>query len=300
MATPPDPPAQPAATSFLRLSARGRRQLRWIAILAAVVGLLLGVNTLLLHVAMDPLNDFRVYYDAGTRLNAGRPLYDAAASDSFGLYLNPPLLAILFRPLALLPVGLAAAAWMTLVALALVAVVLRIGVRGPVLIALGCLAEPIAWSLTVGQVEPVLTLLLTVGTPASVAAAGYLKLVPWLAAGYWVVRRDVRSLARFAAWVVGIGLFQLVLEPAGTMAFLQLTWLHPAFEVRNISPFAIHPLLWVAFVALLGGLLLRYGRTRAGWPLAVALAVLAYPRLLVYQLMSLLAGFGGPSARRDG
>ena len=39
---------------------------------------------------------------------------------------------------------------------------------------------------------------------------------------------------------------------------------------------------------------MRYAPTRYGWPFAVALSVFAYPRLLVYQLLTLLAAFGGP------
>lgn len=283
-----------------RLSARGRRQLHLVARLAALVGILLGLNTLVIHLFMDPLNDLRVYYDAGTRLNDGLPLYDVAASDSFGLYLNPPLLAIAFRPLALLPFEVAAAAWMTVLALALVLTLRRIGMRGPVLLALCLLAEPLAWTFTIGQAEPVLTLLLAIGAPWSVAAAGWLKLFPWLAAGYWLVRRDWRALRTFTLVVALLGVGQAALEPRGTLAFLQLTWLRPAFEVRNISPFAVHPLLWVVLLGVLVALLVRYGRTRWGWPLAVALAVLAYPRLLVYQLMSLLAAFGGPDELEEG
>jgi hypothetical protein len=39
-------------------------------------------------------------------------------------------------------------------------------------------------------------------------------------------------------------------------------------------------------------------RTRWGWPAAVVLSVFATPRLLSYQLSTLLAGFGGPRAAR--
>ena len=189
--------------------------------------------------------------------------------------------------------------WQAIVVGAFVLALRRAGIRKGVLLAVGCLALPILWALSIGQAEPIITLLLATATPASIALAGHLKLVPWLAAVYWIGRRDVRSLVRFMAWVLAIGIVQLVLEPAGTLAYLRFTWLRPAFEVRNISPYAIHPLLWVAMVAGLAFLALRYARTRRGWALAVALAVLAYPRLLTYQLMSLLAAFGGPPQNRD-
>lgn len=275
-------------------SPQAGRSVRRIAVAAAIVGALLGLETLILHLATDPLADTRVYYDAGARLNAGLPLYDAVAEDHAGLYLNPPLLAILFRPLALLPFPVAAAAWQLAVMGSLAVMLRRIGLRGTVPLAVGWLALPILWALSIGQAEPILSLLVALGTPASVAVAGHLKLAPWLAAVYWLARGDRRSLAAFAGWAVAVGLIQLLLEPAGTMAYLQLTWLRPAFTVNSISPFAIHPLLWVVTTAVLAALALRYGRTRYGWPLAVALLVFAYPRLLAYQLMTLLAAFGGP------
>lgn len=277
-----------------RLSPQGRRALWWVAILAAVVGALLGLETMILHLTTDPFADTRLYYDAGARLNAGLPLYVDSSVAGAGPYINPPLLAIAFRPLALLPFAIAAAIWQVVIVASFVATIRRIGIRRPALIALGCLALPILWALSVGQAELIITLMLTLGTPASVAVAGHLKLVPWLAAIYWVGRRDLRSLGRLVVWAVAIGLVQLVLEPAGTVAWLRLTWLRTAFDYRNISPFVVHPVLWAVMVVVLVVLALRFAPTRLGWPFAIALAVLAYPRLLVYQLTSLVAAFGGP------
>lgn len=281
-------------TGGLTLSPPTRRAIRWVAVLAAVVGVALGVETLVLHLTTDPWADARVYYDAGARLNAGEPLYDASASDSIGLYLNPPLLAILFRPLALLPFPVAATIWEVVIVGAFILTLRRVGLSRPVLVALGLLALPILWAMSVGQAEPLVAMALAMGTPASIAFAGHLKLLPWLVAIYWVVRRDRRSLLWLAVWATLLAAFQLVIEPAATVEFLRLTWLNPAFDVRSVSPFAIHPLLWVVLVAILVMAAVRLGPTRHGWAAAVALAVLAYPRLLVYQLMSLLGAFGGP------
>ena len=271
-----------------------RRWLRRVAILGATVGLAIGIQALILHVTTDPLADARLYYDAGTRLNNGQPLYVPSPDPAIGPYINPPLLAIAFRPLALLPFPAAAAIWEVVVVGSFVLTLRRIGLREPVLIALGCLALPIMWALAIGQAELIITLLLSIGSPASVAVAGHLKLVPLLVAVYWIGRRDWRSLARLALWVVAIGVVQLVLEPTATLAWLRLEWLRTAFGFRNISPFAIHPALWVAMVVVLVVLALRFAPTRFGWPLAIVLAVFAYPRLLVYQLTTLLAAFGGP------
>jgi hypothetical protein len=276
------------------LSPSGRRWLRRVAILAAVVGAALGLETFLFHMSTDPFADTRLYYDAGARLNAGLSLYPATVAGPVGPYTNPPLLAIAFRPLALLPFPIAAAIWESILVVAFVLTVRRIGLREPVLIALGCLALPILWALSIGQSEVLVTFLLTLGTPVSVALAGNLKLVPLLAGVYWVGRRDRRALVHLAAWAAAFGVVQLVLAPADTLDYLHLAWLSTAFGYRVISPFVVHPALWLAMVIVLAVLALRLAPTRAGWPLAVALAVLANPRLLTYQLMSLLAAFGGP------
>ena len=79
-------------------------RVRWVLIAASVLGLIIGLDTLVLHLRLDPLADVRAYYDAGARLNAGLPLYvQTATTDDPGFYRYPPLLAIAFRPLALLP-----------------------------------------------------------------------------------------------------------------------------------------------------------------------------------------------------
>jgi hypothetical protein len=166
-------------------------------------------------------------------------------------------------------------------------------------IALGILALPIGWACSIGQVEPVLTWLLALGSPWAVALAGHVKLLPWLAAVYWVARRDVRSLVRFAAWVAGLGVAQLVLAPRATIDFLRLTWLRATLDVNNVSLWVIHPLAWAvgALVALVAAV--RFARGRWGWAAAVVLTVAANPRLLVYQLTSLLAALAGPVAPAD-
>ena len=126
------------------------------------------------------------------------------------------------------------------------------------------------------------------------ALAANLKLLPALVAIYWLARREWRQLRWFASWMAILIALQFVLEPAGSLAFLRFTDLAQVGNVENRSLYAIHPALWAASVVLLVVLALRFGRTRAGWPLAVALSVLATPRLLLYQLMTLLAGAAGP------
>ena len=277
----------------LSLSPAGRRHVRSILIVAAAIGVAIGLNAFVLHLTTDPLADVRAYYDAGARLNAGQPLYvQPATTDDPSFYRYPPLLAILFRPLAVLPFETAAVVWELLLVTSTVVVVWRLGIREPVLIALGILAMPLLWTLAIGQAQALVTMLLALASPLTVAAAGHLKLLPWLVALVWVGRRDWRALGRFIAWFTALWAVQLVLEPAGTVAFLSFPSLTHVGEVVNLSPYAVHPALWAVLAAAGMLVVLRLAASRWGWPAAVAYAVLVSPRLLAYQLSTLLAAFG--------
>ena len=275
--------------------ARRARRIRLVLFGAAIVGVLLGINTTILHLTSDPLADVHAYYDAGARLNAGLPLYEqAATTNDAEFYRYPPLLAILFRPLALLPFEAAAAIWETIVVASLGATVLVLRPDQMRLAVFGMLFLPIMWSVTIGQAQVPVTLLVALGSPWSVALAAHLKVFPALVAIWWLGRRDWRSLGWFVGWLAGLGLVQLALEPSGTLAFAGVFNLGQVGEIRNLSPYAISPLLWLALVVALAALALRLAPGRWGWAAAVAFAVLASPRLLVYQLMTLVAGTRAP------
>src|SRR5262245_66576527 len=101
-----------------------------VAFALAVLGALVGVYMFVLHATTDPAADVHAYYEAGARLNAGQPLYEQDASVTGSrFYFYPPLLAVAFRPLALLPFEVAATIWMALVLAALVGSVWLAGVR---------------------------------------------------------------------------------------------------------------------------------------------------------------------------
>src|SRR5689334_25441209 len=157
-----------------------------------LVGVALGVETVILHLVTDPLADVHAYYDAGARLNAGQPLYEQpATTDEAAFYRYPPLLAILFRPLALLPFETAALIWEALLIVLFVGTLVRLGLRNPwTWIVTGWLAAPIAWSLAVGQAQVAVTFLVALGAPWGIALAGHLKILPVIVAIYWLGRRD--------------------------------------------------------------------------------------------------------------
>ena len=284
------------ASMSTSIRARRERRLYQVAFAAAVVGTLLGINTLILHLRSDPLVDIHAYYDAATRLNQGLPLYSqAATTNEAEFYRYPPLLAVVFRPLALLRFEAAAAIWEIVVLSSMVATiaVLRPGRRGWLLF--GMLALPIIWSLTIGQAQVPVTLLLAVGSPWSVALATNLKVFPALVAIWWIGRRDWRSLGRFAIWLAVLGVLQLALEPAGTLAYPSVFNLGQVGDVHNISPYTFSPVVWAALVVTGAVAAVRLAPSRWGWAAAVALSVLASPRLLVYQLMTLVAGLRAPA-----
>lgn len=267
-----------------------------VLIAASVIGLLIGLDTLVLHLRLDPLADVRAYYDAGARLNAGLPLYvQTATTDDPGFYRYPPLLAIAFRPLALLPYETAALIWEGFLIVLFIGTLVRLGLRNEwTWIVTGWLAAPIAWSLAVGQAQVAVTFLVALGAPWAVALAANVKLLPVFVALFWVGRRDWRAVGRFAAWMVGLAVLQLVLEPTATIAFLGFSDLAQVGTVENMSLYGFSPIVWAASVVLLIGLALRYAPTRAGWALAVSASVLVSPRLLMYQLSTLQAGVRSP------
>ena len=72
--------------------------------------------------------DFRIYYDASMALRTGQDMFAAWNPDSPLTYIYPPLLAILFMPLTMLPLEVAAAVW-TVISMILLSACLWIGAR---------------------------------------------------------------------------------------------------------------------------------------------------------------------------
>jgi len=272
-----------------------RPSIRRILRIAAILGVVLGIETTILHLSTDPMADVRAYYDAGARLNAGQPLYlQAVGTNEPSFYRYPPLLAVAFRPLALLPFEAATAIWVLVLVAAVALTFRRLGLGEPVLLVAGWLALPTMWALTIGQAHVLVTLLLTIASPWSVALAANLKVFPLLVAVYWIGRREWRPIVELTAWMIGLAALQLALEPAGTLAYLGFLSIDQVGDVLSISLYAISPVLWAVSIVILVVVALRLAPTRYGWAAAVVLSVFVTPRLLVYQVSTLLAGLSRP------
>ena len=175
-------------------------RIRYLVYAAAVVGAVLGLIDLWYHFRFgQPMVDFHAYYEAAARLNAGQTLYLPERDPFFpDYYRYPPLLAILARPLALLDYDTAATVWFAILVIATALTPVALGVRRrETWLAMGILGFPIAWSLSIGQAQVLVTLFLAIGSPWAVALAAQVKLLPALVALYWLGRRDWRRLGTF-------------------------------------------------------------------------------------------------------
>ncbi len=263
---------------------------------AAVLGAAAGIAVAYMHVVGDPLNDARAYYDAAARLNAGLPLYPEGIDPSSNrIYLYPPLLATLLRPLALLPYEAFALVWELVVVTTFALLVRQLGVRrARTWIWIGILGIPIGWALAVAQAHIPLTWLIALGQPWSIAFAANIKLFPALIALWWLGRRDWESLAAFLMWSMLLILAQVLLAPNDTFAYFERIGFEQLGEVRNISPFVLSPVIWGVLLVVGALATLALARTKWGWAVAVTFATLAPPRLLVYMLSSIVAAVREP------
>jgi alpha-1,2-mannosyltransferase len=280
--------ARPGRTPLIRLGG-------YLAFVLAALAVLAGIAVTIGHLRTDPLADVRAYYDAGARLNAGLPLYppdaDTTAAD---FYRYPPLLAIFFRPLALLPYEVVAPLWGLAMVGCFLLTVRRVGWNRRTWWALAFLCLPIGWALAIGQAQVLVTLLTALGWPWAVALATNIKLFPVLVGLYWLGRREFRAVGELVAVGLGLLLLQFVLEPAATIHYLTFPNLDQVGPVNNFSIYAVSPILWLVLLPVCGIAVVLLARKRWGWAAAVTFSVLATPRLITYQLMTLLAGLRAP------
>jgi hypothetical protein len=282
-----------------RMGPAARRVLYLLWFAAAIIGAAAGVAVAYMHVVGDPLNDARAYYDAAARLNAGQPLYPEGIDPSTNrIYLYPPLVAMLMRPIAILPYEWFAVIWELVVVTSFVLLVRHLGVRRKeTWLTIGVLGIPIGWALAVAQAHIPMTFLIALGQPWSIAFAANIKLFPALIVLWWLGRREFEAVAAFAMWSALFVLAQVIVQQDASFAYFQqvgFEQIGAGTELRNISPYALSPVIWASLFFVGAIATLALARTRWGWAVAVTFATLAPPRLLVYMLASIVAGVRQP------
>jgi len=188
--------------------------------------------------------DFHAYGDAAARVLHGERLYDPAVdvAGGFAIYLYPPPFALAIVPLALIGGQAAVWVWTTLLVAAFVAGVALLPVRSNVrwvVLALGAIDWPLLYSVKLGQVGPILFLLLALGWRAidrpaalgtTIGLGAIMKVQPILLAG-WAILTGRWSAALIGLAVVGAAALVSVIV-AGIQPWID----YPALLARVASP----------------------------------------------------------------
>lgn len=241
------------------------------------------------------LTDLKAYLAAADLLASGGNPFDVALVER-GLpyyYHYSPWFAALFVPFTGLPPEFVRVGWSVILiaasGLAVVPLVRGHGAAGLPLVAL--MAFLLLNLVAEGNVQPLLLAALVWSLerragPVAIGVAASLKITPILLALVYVGRGEwVRAL--LSAAVAGL----LVLP---TLLFE----LPPnATETGGTGLFASAPILWAFLVLAAVMTTLRLARSRFAWLAASTATVLALPRLLIFDITSLLAAF--PARRTE-
>lgn len=223
------------------------------------------------------LIDLQVYRAGGEHVLAGAPLYQGGVLLDLP-FVYPPFAAVLFAPLALLPLGLLKALW-TGAGIALLAYVVhrcapRAGLPVAVLLAVVATAlDPVRTTLYLGQINIVLLALVAgdlLGRPGSrfrgvgIGLAAAVKLTPLLFVAYLLATRRWRAAATALATFVAAAALGFAFAPADSVAF----WLDGTFlaadRISDVAGPSNHSLngllgrlgaagpLWLVSAAVLG------------------------------------------------
>jgi hypothetical protein len=226
-----------------------------------------------------PFTDAWTYLAAGDRLNLGHALYWLRPGDlPVDLYpelfpvpmVGPPIMGVIFRPLAAIDIGLAI--WVIACWAAILGTMAYLVDKVGILAVIVCIALSlsIGEQLAAGNVAAFFPLLLLVAWKARAGAVpgvavglmAAAKLAPIAMAGWLVGARNWRALGALALTLAVAGLACLVFAGwANTIDYLRvLTTVGP-------STFSISSALgisWASYAVLVGGSLLAIGTAR--WP----------------------------------
>ena len=287
---------------------------------------------LLVYLALESFQiDFRAFYLAGKAVLLGldpylnhvgtRPEFYApinAENYAYSAFRYPPLAALLFAPLALLPYEVSKVLFSLLMWLLLAGIayqmVWRSGwrLRGEALLFAG-VSFPVLAMVERGQIDPLLVALVLVSYwlareprrqgPAALllALAGVLKIFPFVVLLEWIVRRRWRLVAYTLVW--GLVLFllpMLLLGPQVYWHFWQRTLPELFGQITAANPIDLHgqgiDLGRLARSREGNGLLLSHDFTNGFMnPLFQNSAAAAIVCGLVLSTVLLVAGRGAPS-----
>jgi hypothetical protein len=257
-----------------------------IVILAILVGI--GVSHVVFAIRDWPLGDMDVYLAAAARLRDGGPLYvpgDVAVNS----FWYAPWYAIAWLPLTYLPREVVAVGWsaVLLAATAAVCWILARESRTAAILAL-LIGPPLVAVSAGGNVQAIMLLTLLVGLhrkwgPLAVAAAASLKFTPILFVLVYVARREW--------WRAGASLVlaAVLLVPSYLMGITRAGVQSEAAP----SLIGLSPVLYGAVIVIASAVVLVVPPRHAALAAATA-AVLALPRLFVYDVTLVASGLAKP------
>jgi Glycosyltransferase family 87 len=202
-----------------------------LVIPALAVGVVIAIQSIYYNRGFIPGDAF-TYLAAGERLNDGHLLYALSPGDRpVDLHppfwtvplLSPPPIAVLFRPLALLPNDLGPYVWWAASTAAIVGTILVMMRKRPILIGLAVLllSIPLVYEIGVGNVNALLVagivaawyLLVRgrdVAAGALIATMTVLKLTPVVLAWWLITQRRWGAVRAFLVTGVALGLVSLI------------------------------------------------------------------------------------------
>jgi hypothetical protein len=202
-------------SSAARASGARAERLAAIAVLA-VVGAYIAFG---LRTASNSLGcDFLAYFNASGRWLAGQPIYDLSvlSTGTCGTYQYPPPFVLVAAPFSLFGFDLGNWLWIGFLigcwAIGTAILPVRLGTRWLVLL-LGAIGWPLIFGVRIGQVAPILYLILAfawrnldrpVRLGVAVALGTLVKLQPGLLGVWLIARRDWRAVV--AAAVTGLAI----------------------------------------------------------------------------------------------
>ncbi len=210
-----------------------------------------------LAVAGDTLGyDFRAYHQAMVRLFHGEPLYDMSYTQTggFGLFYYPPTFAPLLVPFGFIGESLAIGTWIALSIVAFLGGVAILPVSRAVrwwIVLLAGLSFPFVYGVKLGQVGPILLLLMAIGwrwidSPTRLGASGAIgaaiKLQPGLILLWALLTRRMQAVVVGALVLAAVAVVATLLAGTGAWTdFLTLlrTVSEPITTPHNFTPGAV-------------------------------------------------------------